>query len=78
MTTLEHDGAASLRVAKRLPNIQRWPCGSPVLDWVGWYVVRICPCHFGQRITRQFASRALAEKALRACDADARQWAGRM
>lgn len=70
MTPLEHDGAASLRV-----RYLRARVGIPTFTGAGWYVVRICPCHWGRPITMPFETQALADAALAFCDADAKRWA---
>ena len=28
----------------------------------GWYVVRTCPCHFGERVTLPYGTRERAER----------------
>jgi hypothetical protein len=73
MTQLAHDSAASLRVEYRelIPG-GGWSSRPGFLN--GWYVVRTCPCHFGQRITKPFDSLERAERALMALDTDARKF----
>jgi hypothetical protein len=71
MIALEHDGAASLRV-KYLASVG-FQTGRNTAS--GWYVVRVCPCHPGETITRPFKSREGAECALRVLDEDARRYA---
>lgn len=81
-TTLEHDSALALEV-QWVPGRDRMvrPKGGlylrrPATD--GWYVVRLCPCHQGERITGRFETEAEAVAALVALDADARRYAERM
>ena len=70
MDQFEHDSAASMEV--RFCRAQSNRMGP------GWYVVRTCPCHARQQITVPFASKELAERALRVLDADARRYAIRV
>jgi len=74
MTTLAHDGAASLRVANRIEAL-RYDSGAIAETWIGWYVVRTCSCHSGERIAGPYDSRERAEHALAFLDSDARRYA---
>jgi hypothetical protein len=74
MTSVEHDGAASLRVVNR-PDGERYSSGHLIQDYVGWYVARTCSCHLGERIAGPFDNREHAEHALAVLDADARRYA---
>lgn len=31
----------------------------------GWFVIRTCPCHFGERVTRAYQTRERAEESRR-------------
>jgi len=62
MTPAEHNAPEHLAV--------RWcearGASSVVPQSAGWYVVRTCPCHFGERVTRfGFATQWKAERSLR-------------
>jgi hypothetical protein len=74
MTNLEHDSTSSLRVEYRALVPGGGSSRQPGL-FNGWYVVRTCPCHFGQKITKPFDSLERAERALMALDADAMRYA---
>jgi hypothetical protein len=72
VTTLEHDGAASLAVKYFAGGGWREKRDSRP----GWYVARICPCHHGETITVPFESRGAAECALKVLDEDAQKYDG--
>ena len=55
----DHNGAGWLIVRQARGHWQR---GRQPL---GWFVVRICPCHWGQRVSIRFADRAAAERCRR-------------
>jgi len=51
----DHNGAKWL-VVRHLPSV---PYGRDLR--AGWYVVRVCPCHWGERVTLPFPDQDWAE-----------------
>lgn len=41
----------------------KWRLGRHKLLHPGWYVVRTCPCHWGERVTLSYPTRERAEHA---------------
>lgn len=68
MTTLEHDGAAALRVEYRNSTGNN--------HGEGWRVVRRCLCHEDEPITVPFDTPEEAEHVRQVLDRDARRHAG--
>ncbi len=69
MTKVEHDGAQFLTVKHFAPSGGSLARGK---NGLGWYVVRVCPCHQGEVISNRMESQKAAERLIRVLDDDAR------